>query len=135
MAGYSGKPLAQKLGIKENFTMYIQNSPANYEQLIRPLPEGVVISKRLSNELDMIHFFVKSRKELSSDIENFSRTIEQNGMIWVFWPKKSSHVPTDVTENVIREVVLPLGLVDVKVCAVDEVWSGLKIVIRKENRR
>ncbi len=135
MAGHSGKPLAQKLGIKENFTMYIQNSPANYEQLIRPLPEGVVISKRLSNELDMIHFFVKSRKELSSDIENFSRTIEQNGMIWVFWPKKSSHVPTDVTENVIREVVLPLGLVDVKVCAVDEVWSGLKIVIRKENRR
>ncbi len=135
MAGHSGKPLAQKLGSKENFTMYIQNSPANYEQLIRPLPEGVVISKRLSNELDMIHFFVKSRKELSANIDQYLHMIKQHGMIWVFWPKKSSHVPTDVTENVIREVVLPLGLVDVKVCAVDEVWSGLKIVIRKENRR
>ncbi|WP_420644475.1 DUF3052 domain-containing protein [Candidatus Leptofilum sp.] len=102
--------------------MYAKNPPQNYLALIAPLPEKVTILSRLSTELDMIHFFTKSKKELV------------NGMIWVSWPKKSAKVPTDVTEDVIRDIILPLGLVDVKVCAVDEVWSGLKLVIRRENR-
>jgi hypothetical protein len=134
MAGYSGTPLAKKLGIKEGFKIYIKNPPPNYVDLISPVPDGVKIIRRLSREIDMIHFFTKSRSELTTNIDNFMDRIKQDGMIWVSWPKKSSKVPTDMTEDVIREVALPLGLVDVKVCAIDEVWSGLKLVIRKENR-
>lgn len=96
------------------------------------------LSKRfprcLSTEIDTIHFFTKSRSELTANIDNFIDRIKQDGMIWVSWPKKSAKVPTDVTEDVIREVILPRGLVDVMVCAIDEVWSGLKLVFRKENR-
>jgi hypothetical protein len=134
MAGYSGTPLAKKLDIKEGFKIYIKNPPPNYVDLISPVPDGVKIIRRLSREIDMIHFFTKSRSELTTNIDNFMDRIKQDGMIWVSWPKKSSKVPTDMTEDVIREVALPLGLVDVKVCAIDEVWSGLKLVIRKENR-
>lgn len=134
MAGYSGTPLAKKLGIKEGYKIYIKNPPPNYMDLISPVPEGVKIIRRLSTELDMIHLFTKSRAELTANIENFMHRIKQDGMIWVSWPKKSAKVPTDVTEDLIREVILPRGLVDVKVCAIDEVWSGLKLVIRKENR-
>lgn len=134
MAGYSGTPLAKKLGIKEGFKIYVKNPPPNYVELISPVPKDVKIIRRLSTEIDMIHFFTKSRSELAANIENFMHRIKKNGMIWVSWPKKSSKVPTDVTEDVIREVILPRGLVDVKVCAIDEVWSGLKLVIRKENQ-
>lgn len=135
MTGYSGTPLVKKLGIKPGFRLYAKNPPANYEELIAPLPEKVKILRRLANELDMIHFFTTNRAELAASIETFMERIKQDGMIWVSWPKKASNVPTDVTEDVIREVALPLGLVDVKVCAVDATWSGLKLVIRKENRR
>lgn len=135
MAGYSATPLPKKLGIKENFKICVKNPPSNYEQLISPLPKGVKVSRQLSSDLDMVHFFTKSRDELSSNIEKLTSTIKQNGMIWISWPKKSSKVPTDVTEDVIREVILPVGLVDIKVCAVDEIWSGLKLVIRRENRK
>ncbi|MAT97503.1 MAG: DUF3052 domain-containing protein [Anaerolineaceae bacterium] len=135
MAGYSGTPLVKKLGIKSGFRLYAKNPPNNYLALIAPLPDGVQILRRLSDELDMIHFFTTSRAELADNIETFMKRIKQDGMIWVSWPKKASKVPTDVTEDVIREVILPLGLVDVKVCAVDATWSGLKLVIRKENRR
>ena len=134
MAGYSGTPLVKKLGIKEGFKIYIKNPPSNYVELISPMPDGVKIIRRLSTELDMIHFFTKSKSELAANIENFMHRIKQDGMIWISWPKKSAKVPTDVTEDVLREVILPLGLVDVKVCAIDEVWSGLKLVIRKEDR-
>jgi hypothetical protein len=134
MAGYSGTPLAKKLGIKEGFKICVKNPPANYLELISPIPDGAKITGRLSNELDMIHLFTKSRAELAASIENLMGRIKRNGMIWISWPKKSSNVPSDVTEDVIREVVLPLGLVDIKVCAIDETWSGLKIVIRQENR-
>lgn len=134
MAGYSGTPLVKKLGIKAGFRLYVKNPPANYQELIAPLPPGVRQLRRLTNKLDMIHFFTTSRIELTAEIEKFMSRIKQNGMIWVSWPKKASKVPTDVTEDVIREVILPLGLVDVKVCAADATWSGLKLVIRKENR-
>lgn len=135
MAGYSGTPLVKKLGIKPGFRLYAKNQPANYLELIAPLPDGVQMLRRLTRDLDMIHFFTSSRVELAAHIEMYLNRIKPDGMIWVSWPKKASKVPTDVTEDVIREVILPLGLVDVKVCAVDATWSGLKLVIRKENRR
>ncbi len=135
MAGYSGTPLVKKLGIKSGFRLYAKNPPENYETLIAPLPEKVKILRRLSKELDMVHFFTTSRAELTANIKTYMNRIKQDGMIWVSWPKKASKVPTDVTEDVIRELILPLGLVDVKVCAVDATWSGLKLVIRKGNRR
>ena len=134
MVGYSGTPLVKKLGIKEGFKIYAKNPPANYLDLIAPLPQNVKVISRLSSNIDLIHFFTKSRAELAGNIENYATRIQQNGMIWISWPKKASKVPTDITEDVIREIILPLGLVDVKVCAVDEIWSGLKVVIRKENR-
>ena len=135
MAGYSGTPLAKKLGIKEGFKIYIKNRPENYASLIEPLPPKVKIISRLTNELDMIHLFTKSRKELNRHIPNYVKRIKQNGMIWISWPKRASKLPTDVTEDVLREDILPAGyLVDVKVCAVDDIWSGLKFVIRKEKR-
>ena len=134
MSGYSGTPLVKKLGIKQGFKIFIKNAPQNYPDLIAPIPPNVEIISDLSPNLDLIHFFSKSRFELSASIEDYSTFIKQDGMIWISWPKKSSKVPTDITEDIIREIILPLGLVDVKVCAVDEVWSGLKIVIRKENR-
>ena len=134
MAGYAKTPLFKKLGIKPGFTLCVLNPPADYLTLIAPLPTGVTVRRRLAPDLDMIHFFSKSRAELAESIGKLVAHIKQDGMIWISWPKKASRVPTDVTEDVIRAIVLPLGLVDVKVCAVDATWSGLKIVIRKENR-
>ncbi len=133
-AGYSGTPLVKKLGIKPGFRLYVINPPADYLDLIHPVPEDVTFLKRIGNDLDMIHFFSKSRRELTIRIQACMQRIHPDAMIWVSWPKKASKVPTDITEDVIREVILPLGLVDVKVCAVDQIWSGLKLVIRKELR-
>ena len=134
-AGYSGTPLSKKLGIRESFRVKIKNTPANYLEILKPLAEGVKISTRLKAPVDLWHLFTKSRSELSRQLPKCIAEIKQNGMIWVSWPKKSSGVVTDMSEDVIREVALPLGIVDVKVCAVDELWSGLKLVIRKENRK
>jgi len=100
-----------------------------------PIPNDVNIVTRLSSELDIIHFFTKQRSELSAHIPRYMQKIKQSGMIWVSWPKKSAKVPTDITENLIRDIILPMGLVDVKVCAIDDTWSGLKLVIRKSNRK
>ena len=134
MAGYSGTPLAKKLGIKPGFRIKTRNAPADYKRLLDPIPEDVSISTRFRSSVDLWHLFTDTRQELSARLNSCLEEIEQNGMIWVSWPKKSSDVPSDVTEDAIREVALPLGLVDVKVCAVDETWSGLKLVIRKVNR-
>jgi hypothetical protein len=134
MAGYSKTPLVKKLGIKAGFVLLVVNPPPDYAALIAPLPPDVTIHSRLVAEVDMIHMFTQSRAELTASIEKLAAHIRQNGMIWISWPKKASRVPTDITEDVIRDIILPLGLVDVKVCAVDDVWSGLKVVIRKENR-
>jgi hypothetical protein len=130
-AGYSGTPLAKKLGIVPGVRVKATNAPAGFRELLAPLPDGVVISPRLRDEIDIWHLFTGSRRELAAALPRALAEIRPGGMIWVSWPKKASKVPTDVTEDVIREVALPLGLVDVKVCAVDDVWSGLKLVVRK----
>lgn len=132
-AGYSGTPLVKKLGIKEGFRVRFINKPKNYFELLGDLPPGVKQIK--TGNSDFVHLFTKSRKEMESQLKKNMQTIEQDGMIWVSWPKKAPKIETDITEDVIREVALPMGLVDIKVCAVDDIWSGLKLVIRKENRR
>lgn len=135
MAGYSGTPLAKKLGIKPGNRLWVKNPPANYRKLLAPLPAGARILSRTAKDLELIHFFTKQRGELEAALPVLQTAIKQDGALWISWPKKAAKIATDVTEDVIREVALPLGLVDVKVCAVDEIWSGLKLVIRKQNRR
>ena len=135
MAGYSGTPLCKKLGIKPGARVKVRNAPEHYGDLLAPLPEDVVVSGRLRAAVDLLHIFIRTRRALRSELERGLREIQQDGAIWVSWPKKASGVQTDVTEDVVREVALPMMLVDVKVCAVDEVWSGLKLVIRKAARK
>lgn len=132
--GYSGTPLAKKLGIKETFLVVTLNAPDNYSELIAPLPDMVSISDSPAGDADLIHLFTNSRDELFGKLAECVRIIKQNGSIWVSWYKKAAKLPTEITEDTVREAAFPLGLVDVKVCAVDEKWSGLKLVIRKENR-
>jgi len=135
MAGYASTPLIQKLGIKENFKIAIIHAPGDFEKMLGPLPENVSMSQKLKRDLDFIHFFTKSEDELEIEISRLKKALAQNGMIWVSWPKKASKIPTDVTEDVVRAIALRNGLVDVKVCAVDEIWSGLKLVIPVKNRK
>lgn len=134
MTGYSGTPLAKKLGIKPGSEVLPLGEPANYRSLLEPLLEGVRFAVRLSEATDVVHFFTDSRAELEGALATFRAGIRPDAIVWISWPKKASKVPTDVTEDVVRELALPLGLVDVKVCAVDEIWSGLKLVVRKELR-
>ena len=134
MAGYSGTPLVKKLGVKQGFRIRTHNAPVNYQSMLDPLPPSVRFSTRFRGDIDMVHLFTTSRRELCAQLENTFGRIKRDGMIWVSWPKKSSGVASEVTEDTVREVALPMGLVDVKVCAVDEIWSGLKLVIRKELR-
>jgi hypothetical protein len=133
-AGYSGTPLAKKLGIKENFVVAAVNAPKNFQELLEPLSAGVSISDSPEAESDIIHFFTNSRDELARGLAKYKKLIKQDGTIWVSWYKKAAKLPTEITEDTVREIALPLGLVDVKVCAVDDKWSGLKLVIRRENR-
>lgn len=135
MAGYSAKPLVKKLGLKEGSRFYVQNSPAEYSKLIGTIPDGAQQMKRITINLDFIHYFSASRKELVNFIPKAMQSIKSDGAIWISWPKKSSKIKSDITEDVVREVALPIGLVDIKVCAVDETWSGLKLVIRKKLRK
>jgi hypothetical protein len=134
MAGYSGTPLAKKLGIQAGARVRVVDAPDDYVRLLDPLPADVKFVESAAKELDVVHFFTKERSKLIEYLEQYQTKIKQNGAIWVSWPKKSSGIASEITEHTIREVALPLGLVDVKVCAVDETWSGLKLVIRKENR-
>lgn len=133
-AGYSGTPLARKLGVTDETTIVVINPPKNYATLLEPLPEGARIIARGSKNPSFVHVFVTSRAELATHLESLRRALTQDGLVWVSWPKKSARVPTDITEDTIRQVALPLGFVDVKVCAVDDTWSGLKLVIRRELR-
>ena len=135
MAGYSGTPLAKKLGIKDGSRMFLLNAPENYLHLVAPLPAGVQVAPQITSHTDIVHIFSTKKEKLSQALRTCLKRMRPDGMIWVSWPKKSSKVPTDITEDTIREVALPLGLVDIKVCAVDDVWSGLELVIRKENRK
>jgi hypothetical protein len=134
MAGYSGTPLPQKLGIKPGLAVVIINAPTNYRRLLGTIPEGVTFSDRLKPDSTFAHVFINNRSELTKRLLILREKIADAGTVWVSWPKKSSGVPTDVTEDVVRAVALPLGFVDVKVCAVDEIWSGLKLVVRREQR-
>jgi hypothetical protein len=129
MTGYSGTPLAKKLGIKPGSTILLDGAPENYPS------KDATVARSLSDRVDMVHLFTRSAGELSAKLRKFRDRIRGDATVWVSWPKKSSKVPTDITEDIIREVALPLGFVDVKVCAVDEVWSGLKLVIRRELHR
>ena len=132
--GYSGTPLAKKLGIKEGFGVLAVNAPDNYGELLDPLPANVNITETPVKDLDFVHFFTNGRDDLFRGLSKYKNLIKQDGTIWVSWYKKAAKIPTEITEDTIREAAFPLGLVDVKVCAVDEKWSGLKLVIRRENR-
>ena len=133
-AGYSGTPLAKKLGIVAGSVVCTSGAPAGYAKLLAPLPDAVTFSTRLSARTDVVHLFVTDRAAMSKALAGYRTKIREDAAVWVSWPKKSAKVPTNITEDVIREVCLPMGFVDIKVCAVDETWSGLKLVIRKELR-
>jgi len=135
MPGYSGTPLAKKLGIKESYRVKTKRAPDNYSDLLDPIPEKAIVSARLRPPVDMLHLFTKSAAQLERELPAAIEEIQQHGAIWVSWPKKASGVKTDVTEDVIRDIALKTVLVDVKVCAVDDTWSGLKLMIRKQHRR
>lgn len=115
--------------------MLLINAPQVYRKLVSPLPANITISGHLRKDVDICHFFTRSAKELATRLPKLKAVIQQSGCIWISWPKKVSGVRTDITEDTIREIALPIGLVDIKVCAVDEIWSGLKLVIRKELRK
>jgi hypothetical protein len=135
MAGYSGTPLAKKLGIRGGMRVFVENAPRDYRKLVAPLPEAVTLTSRADGEIDVVHVFTKERKRLEEALRAWRGKLRDDAVIWLSWPKKSSGVASDITEDTIRQVALPLGLVDVKVCAVDEVWSALKLVLRREQRK
>ena len=135
MAGYSGTPLAAKLGIRAGTTVLTIDAPPGYRDLLVPVPDGVAFKSRLTPRIDIIHVFSTSRRKLGAFLGRARRLMRDDAAIWVSWPKKAAAVPTDLTEDVVRAIALPLGLVDVKVCAVDAVWSGLKLVVRRGQRR
>jgi hypothetical protein len=134
MAGYSGTPLVKKLGIKSGYRAYIHQPPASYFDWLHPLPGNLEVAGKLSGKLDFIHLFVGDEKNFRSMFQKCKRYLKNDGMLWVSWPKRSSGVVTDLDENNIRDFGLSEGLVDVKVCAVDETWSGLKFVIPLKSR-
>jgi hypothetical protein len=134
MAGYSTTPLQKKLGIKPGYRMQVINAPADYFNWISPLPEDVKVLNKAATELNMIHWFVQDMATFRKQFAGMKKMLAKDGMLWVSWPKKASKVPTDLDENIIRAYSLDHGLVDVKVCAVSDVWSGLKLVYRLKDR-
>jgi hypothetical protein len=136
MAGYSGTPLWKKLGYKSGTIAYLNEPPANYRKLLQ-LPSGIRVRWLTAPKpaIEFVHLFATKAQDLRTKLERFRNIIAPDGVIWVSWPKESSNVETDISEDRIRQLALPQGLVDVKVCAVDEVWSGLKLVIRREHRK
>jgi hypothetical protein len=134
-SGYSGTPTAKKLGIKPGVTVIVVNTPGDYARLLGGVPDGVGLRSSLRGKADIVHLFVTSEADLMKRIDAMRKAIEPAGAIWVSWPKRASRVPTDLTEDVIRRVALGNGLVDVKVCAIDDTWSGLKLVIPVAHRR
>jgi hypothetical protein len=134
MAGYSSTPLAKKLGIKEGSRIALVNAPKHFQSELGSLPEKAEIVKRLTSSLDIILFFVITERTLAREFSRLAEKLVANGMIWIAWPKKSSGVTTDLTFNNVQRIGLDAGLVDVKICAVDETWSGLKFVYRLKDR-
>jgi hypothetical protein len=135
MAGYSGRSLVDKLGIKPETRIAILNAPRGYRATLGELPAGVTVVSTVRGTYPFIHFFTRSRALLRTKLRGLLQALESDGALWVSWPKKASGVTTDMTEDVVREVALPVGLVDIKVAAIDDVWSGLKLVRRLRNRR
>ena len=133
-AGYSKKSLVEKLGIKDGFVIAILGAPKNYAATLGKLPSGVRRTKELQGPLDFLQFFSPKRSHLEEHFPKMKAALSPSGMLWVSWPKMSSGVPTDLTENVVREIGLQNRMVDVKVCAIDETWSGLKFVYRLKDR-
>ena len=133
-AGYSGTPLVKKLGIKPAFRIIVIKAPSDYWELLGPLPEDVQLRTRLAGQFDFIHLFTVSEKDLKTRLTKLKKALVANGMLWISWPKKSAGKKTDLDGNVVRSLGLKAGLVDVKVCAVDEIWSGLKFVVRVRDR-
>jgi hypothetical protein len=134
MAGCSGKPMTQKLGIKPGFRIFVSGAPGLYADIVGPLPEGATLAARFKVPLDMVHLFATQADGLAKTLTRFRAAIVPDGMVWVSWPKRASGVATDLSDVVVRDIALPLGLVDVKVCAIDATWSGLKFVIPKNQR-
>jgi len=134
MAGYSGTPLAKKLGIAAGGEVCAIGAPGDYQDLLAPLPDGVRFTAKFGGSTDLVHLFTKNRAELAALLAEMRRGLPPDSAIWVSWPKKAAKIESEVTEDVVRELALPLGFVDIKVCAVSEVWSGLKLVVRKELR-
>jgi hypothetical protein len=134
MAGYSGRTLADKLGIKPGTRVTVLHAPPTYRALLGTLPEGATLHSRLPDSAGFVHRFARRRSDLATELPRMAAALTDQGMIWISWPKQASGVETDLNENVVRELGLAHGLVDVKVCAVDEVWSGLKFVRRVANR-
>ncbi len=130
----TGTPLPKKLGVKEGARVAWLNAPDHFDELLGELPDGVIVGRRLGKGIDVLVQFVTERAELRRRLPQLKDAVFPDGVAWVSWPKRSSGVPTDITEDAIREDALPLGLVDVKVAAIDETWSGLKLVVRKELR-
>jgi len=135
MAGYSGRSVVQKLGLKPGFCIFVDGASAPYDEIVGDLPDDVRIVAKLKPPLDMVHVFATIAATLRKKLPACREAIAPDGMVWVSWPKKSSGVATDVTEHVVRDTALSLGLVDIKVCAIDDVWSGLKLVIPVAQRK
>ncbi len=134
-AGYSKTPLVKKLGIKLGFKIHFANPPDNLQSLLGELPEKTTTIVELNGPVDYIHLFTKSKDELQTQFPILKAALAQNGLLWISWPKKASKVMTDLNANIVRDIGLQNGLVDVKVCAVDEIWSGLKFVYRLKDRK
>jgi hypothetical protein len=136
MAGYSGTPLAQKLGIKAGSRLLLINAPEGFEETLAPMPDAVTVATRAGNQqAQVIVLFCKDAKALGAKFEGAKAALDESGGFWVAWPKRASGIKTDLTENVIRDLALAAGLVDNKVCAIDDTWSGLRLVVRLKDRR
>ncbi len=134
MVGHSVSPLATKLGIKIGTKIRPVNAPEGYLTLVEPLPPGTKVVGRLSGDTDIVHIFSSRRAELAKALKAYRERLKPTAVVWVSWPKKVAKLQTDITEDTVREIALPLGFVDIKVCAVTDIWSGLKLVVRKELR-
>ena len=134
MAGYSKRSLVEKLGIKPSQKIYFGNPPENYNQTLGVLPKDAVLLKSLKGPCGFIQFFTKDKAELESAFPRLKKNLAPDGSLWISWPKGASKIKTDLNENIVRETGLHNGLVDIKVCAVDDVWSGLKFVFRLKDR-
>lgn len=132
---YSRKPLAGKLGWRDGMKVLTINAPDNYEELLGELPAGASIVSKAGKPYAAVHLFCTSRTDLQKHLQRLRQELAQDGILWASWPKKTSGVASDLSDNVIRDIALPMGYVDIKVCAVSDIWSGLKLVIRKSERK